>query len=114
MNQKQKIINVLAGIEVVALLAASVAVLIFRFLPYYECLTTAFIGYVIGFFATALRNLLLCIDMFKNENSAEPLDNNKNAPADKSAKRKAVIKTVLWFVMWAFALVVLILYPSPL
>jgi len=115
MNKKQKFINILTAIEVITMIVASIAVLFFRFLPYYECLFTAFIGYAIGFFATAFRSLFECINIFRAAKQ-EPLneENNNDKKIKNKEKTKAVVKTVLWFIMWIFAMVVLILYPRPL
>lgn len=118
MIRNKKFLQVVNILEYVALITATVAVLISQFLPYLQCIITGLVAYVVGFLIASFRAVLNCIEVFTaskrvvDENSALVTSSSVEVLNSKKERTHAVLSVVLWVALLVFALVVLILYPK--
>lgn len=118
MINKKSILHFISITEYVALISATVAVLVFQFKPYLWCIITALACYVLAFFIASIRAVLNCIEIFNasklvnQEDQALVTTSSVEVLNSKKEKRTAVATTIVWLLLLAFAIVVLILYPK--
>lgn len=117
MNKKQ-ILHVINLVEYVSLIIATIAVLISQFVPYLACVIVGMSFYALGFLLASIRAVINCVEIFiaskrvSGENEALVTTNRVEVLNSKKEKAQAVLSALLWFLLFAFALVVLILYPK--
>ncbi len=118
MNLKKNILKVMSLIEYVSLILATVAVLTFQFLPYLICIMVALGCYTLGFFMASIRSVLNCVEIFfaskqvNGEEQALVTSSKVEVLNSKKERVLAVLGAIMWIALFAFALVVLILYPK--
>lgn len=100
------------------LIAATVAVLTFQFVPSVYCVLTAISCYVAGFFVMSVRaifnliELIVSIKRVTNEKSSLVTNNSKEVLNSKAELGHAIMSSIIWTALFAFALAILILYPK--
>ena len=115
---KKKILSAISLVEYGCLIASAIAVLIFQFLPYYECIMVALWCYVVGFGLSTIKAIVLCIEIFvasrrvKGEDEALVTSTTFEVLKSKKQKVKAVLTVLLYAAIFAFAIVVLVMYPT--
>ena len=119
MKNKKPILQVINILEYVTFIAATVAVLTSQFLPqYYLFVIIGLSCYVVGFFIAGFRSVLNCVEIFNasrlvnGEKQALVTNSKVEVLNTKKEKTQAILNAILWILLFAFALVVLILYPK--
>ena len=106
------------SLQYVFLVGATVAVLTFQFIPSIYCILAAISLYVAGFFVMSTRaifnlvELAISIKRVKNEESSLVTSTSKQVLDSKAELRHAIFSSIIWTALFAFSLVVLILYPK--
>lgn len=114
---KKVVLTIFNIIEYVALCVATGAVLVSQFVSPYVFVLIGLYGYCIGFFFSGVKSVLSCVEIFSaskqvnEEYSALVVTNNVEVLNSKTEKRRAVFGAIVWLCLFAFALVVLIMYP---
>lgn len=117
MNKKQ-ILHTINIVEYATLIIATIAVLISQFVPYLACVIVGMSFYALGFLLASVRAVINCIEIFNaskqvsGESEALVTTNRVEVLNSKKEKVQAVLGAILWILLFAFALVVLILYPK--
>ena len=105
------------SLQYVFLVGATIAVLTFQFIPSTSCLITAICLYVAGFFVMSTRaifNLVevaISIKRVKHEESSLVTSTSKEVLNSKAELGHAIVSSIIWTALFAFSLVILILYP---
>lgn len=113
---KKSFIKVISIIEYLALIVATVAVLVSQFIPKLFIVIIGLSGYVIGFLFSSIRSVFACIEIFSasrkvdGEESALVVTNSVEVLNSKKERASSVVSAIIWLAIFAFSLVVLIWY----
>lgn len=115
---KKLFVKVVGIIEYVALIVATISVLISQFVPKVWIVILGLCGYVVGFLFSATRSVFSCIEIFSaskmvsEEDSALVATNQVEVLNSKKEKIRAVVGAIVWVAVFVFALIVAIWYIS--
>lgn len=113
---KKLLIQILATTQYVFLVAATVAVLTFQFIPSIYCVLTALICYCLGFFVMSTRavanlvEIIIASKRVKEENSSLVTEGTKEVLNSKSELSHSIISSLIWLACFGFSLAVTISY----
>ncbi len=113
---KKSFVKIISIVEYLALIVATVAVLVSQFIPKLAIVIVGLSAYTIGFLFSSIRSVFSCVEIFSasklvgDENSALVTTNQVEVLNSKKEKVRAVLGAIMWIAIFAFSLVVLIWY----
>lgn len=111
-------VKIIGILEYITLIVATVAVLVSQFIPKTIIVVVGLFGYVCGFLFSSIRSVFSCVEIFSaskmvsGEDSALVTTNQVEVLNSKKEKTVAVLGAIMWIAVFAFSLVVAILYVS--
>lgn len=115
---KKLFIKIVGVAEYIALIIATVFVLVSQFVPQMWIVVVGMIGYVVGFLFSSIRSVFSCVEIFSaskmvaGEESALVTTNQVEVLNSKKEKVVAVLGAIMWIAVFVFALIVTIWYIS--
>ena len=106
MKSKKTCLEILKIVNGIVFIAATIAVIVSRAFPYYECMIVALAIYIASFLVSAVIAIIEAIKIINKYN----VSNTEEHEQKKDSKIIAILKALFWIAMFALAIMVLVRY----